>query len=113
MGIRAALENVMVNKVDDTGIFNTNMDAFQAAGYLSVRQKFNLETILEAGHATIHRGWVPTDDDIITLLDISESIIEIASCTTNPPTSRSESPQIRAPEAPSGSTLTVRPVKLV
>lgn len=78
MGIRAALESVMIDKVSDKGTFTKNMDAFDAAGYLSVRQRGHLDTILDAGHATIHRGWEPTDANVIALLDIAESIIEVA-----------------------------------
>jgi len=61
MGIRATLETVMIDKVGDHHRFSANVDEFQKAGYLSVRQ---------AG---------PTDSDIATLLDITESIIETAS----------------------------------
>lgn len=76
MGIRAALESVMIDKVGDHRSFKANVDALLQAGYLSVRQAHILDSILEAGHATIHRGWEPTNIDIITLLDIAESIIE-------------------------------------
>jgi alpha-D-ribose 1-methylphosphonate 5-triphosphate diphosphatase PhnM len=78
MGIRATLDAVMVDKVGDQVTFKDTADAFEKAGYLSVRQRGHLDAILEAGHAAIHRGWEPTDDDIITLLDIAESIIETA-----------------------------------
>jgi hypothetical protein len=78
MGIRAAIENVMIEKVGDQQSFKSLVDAFQKAGYLSVRQAMALDTILEAGHATIHRGWEPTNQDIATLLDIAETIIESA-----------------------------------
>jgi hypothetical protein len=57
MGIRSALENVMIDRVGDQRYFKINMDAFQKAGYLSVRQRGSLESILEAGHAATHRGW--------------------------------------------------------
>src|SRR5271157_2537733 len=53
-----------------------NLDEFQKAGYLSERQRTALDTIFEAGHAAIHRGWEPTEDDIRTLMDITESVIE-------------------------------------
>jgi Domain of unknown function (DUF4145) len=77
MGIRAALESVMIEKVGDQGKFKANVDALQQAGYLSVRQALSLDSILEAGHAAIHRGWEPTNADIVTLLDITESIMEV------------------------------------
>jgi uncharacterized protein DUF4145 len=76
MSIRASLEILMIDKVGDQGSFKANVDALQQEGYLSVRQSLTLASILEAGHATIHRGWVPTHKDITTLLDITESIIE-------------------------------------
>jgi hypothetical protein len=77
MGIRAALETVMIDKCGDQQRFKDNVAAFQQAGYLSERQTQNLCSILQAGHATIHRGWQPTDNDIVTLLDIAENVIEV------------------------------------
>lgn len=76
MGIRAALENLMVQKVGDQYSFKANIDALQKADYLSVRQAGVLDSILEAGHAAIHRQWVPTTDDIVTLLEITNNLIE-------------------------------------
>jgi hypothetical protein len=76
MGIRAILEVVMRNKVGDQRTFKVLLDEFQKAGYLSTRQAGSLDSILEAGHAAIHRGWEPTDEDIAALLDITEAVIE-------------------------------------
>jgi hypothetical protein len=76
MGIRASLESMMIDKVGDKGSFKANMDAFQAADYLNGRQRGHLEAVLGAGDAAIHRGWEPTANDIVVLLDITEAIIE-------------------------------------
>jgi hypothetical protein len=76
MGTRAVLETIMTTETGDQGNFSKNMDGFQKAGYLSIRQRHSLEAILEAGHASIHRSWNPTGDDISTLMDITESVIE-------------------------------------
>jgi Domain of unknown function (DUF4145) len=78
MGVRATLEHVMIDKVGDNGSFKANLDAFESAGYLSRRQRGHLEAVLDAGNATIHRAWVPTDLDVVVLLDIAESVIEAA-----------------------------------
>jgi hypothetical protein len=75
MGVRAVLEIMMIEKIGDRRTFKEKVDAFQQAGYLSLRQAMNLHSILDAGHAAIHRGWDPTDKDVGTLLDITESII--------------------------------------
>lgn len=76
MGVRALLETVMITKVGDTGSFAANVSAFEERGYVSRVQKERLLAILEAGHAAIHRGYKPSREDIITLVDIAEHIIE-------------------------------------
>lgn len=76
MGIRALLENIMVEKVGDNGSFSTNLKLFEVGGYVSRIQRERLETILEAGHAAMHRLYRPSQEDLITLVDIAESIVE-------------------------------------
>ncbi len=78
MGTRAALEHVMIDKVGDVGGFRDKLDQMEKEGHLSKHQRMDLDTILEAGHATIHRGWEPTDEQISIVLDITERLIESA-----------------------------------
>ncbi len=76
MGIRAILEKIMIEKCGDSGSFLGNIKEFEKQGYVSRIQRERLETILEAGHAAIHRLYKPTKEDLITLVDISESLVE-------------------------------------
>lgn len=76
MGIRALLEHLMVSGVGDKGTFGKNLDAFQNSGYLSGKQREIIEPILEAGHAAIHRGFEPSEDDVLTVVEIAESLVE-------------------------------------
>lgn len=76
MGIRALLETIMIDKVGDKGTFSCNLDAFQEAGFISGSQRDVLEPVLDAGHATIHRGFKPNKKDIGLIMDITESVIE-------------------------------------
>ena len=76
MGIRALLEHVMIAKVGDKGTFQKNVQAFLDAGFISPTQRSFLEAVLEAGHATMHRAYEPTKDDLVTLMDIAETTIE-------------------------------------
>lgn len=76
MGIRALVEQTMIDKIGDKGNFGTNLKEFEAAGYLSAVQRKFLETTLELGHAAIHRGYEPTTEDIRRSLDITEPILE-------------------------------------
>lgn len=75
MGVRSLLEHIMVSSVGDLGSFGSNLAAFAEAGHVSPKQKERLVTILEVGHATIHRGYTPTNEDLAASLDILEHII--------------------------------------
>lgn len=76
MGVRSLLEKVMVSKVGDQGSFVKNISEFESRGYVSRIQRQRLEAILEAGHAAIHRTYKPSKKDVITLLDLTEHIVE-------------------------------------
>lgn len=64
MGIRALLEQVMVSKVGDQGRFARNLDAFFEEGFISRVQRDAMSAILDAGHASIHRMYKPTEEDL-------------------------------------------------
>ncbi|MBB1425431.1 DUF4145 domain-containing protein [Shewanella sp. SG44-2] len=76
MGVRSLIEKVMIAKVGDNRSFAKNLNAFASKGFVSIKQKENLSTILEAGHAAIHRKYNPRENEVITVLDITEHIIE-------------------------------------
>lgn len=76
MGIRALLEKIMIAKVGDNGSFVHNLTQFESKGFVSRIQKERLDTILEAGHAAIHRRYKPSQEDLITLVDIAEGIVQ-------------------------------------
>lgn len=76
MGIRALLEQIMISKVGDHGTFVRNLAQFELGGFVSRLQRERLETILEAGHAAIHRGYKPSMEDLVTLVDLTEVIVQ-------------------------------------
>jgi hypothetical protein len=76
MGVRAALEALMIDKVEDHRNFTKNLDELEKAHYISHRNRTSLEAILEVGHAATHRGWDPSSNDINTILDIMENLIQ-------------------------------------
>lgn len=76
MGIRSLIEKMMISKTGDLGSFDKHISEFARLGYVSDIQRTRLEAILDIGHATIHRKYSPTSDDIHTLLDVTEHIVE-------------------------------------
>lgn len=76
MGVRSLIETIMISKAGDKGTFAKNIAEFEKLGYVSMLQRERIEAILEAGHAAIHRAFKPSRADVVTLVDITEHIIE-------------------------------------
>lgn len=74
MGIRAAIERLMISTVGDLPSFPEKMDAFEKSGAISLLQRKALAETLELGHAAMHRGYAPSEDDLQQALDIVEGI---------------------------------------
>jgi hypothetical protein len=75
MGIRALLELVMVEKIGDRGSFGKNVEAFQTEGFISLQQRTLLDSVLEFGHASMHRNYAPATKELISALDVAENLI--------------------------------------
>lgn len=76
MGVRALIERIMILKTGDRGKFGENLKKFENAGFVSRIQRERLESVLEVGHAAIHRGMTPSREDMTVVLDIVEHLIE-------------------------------------
>lgn len=76
MGIRALLEQVMIGEIEDQGRFTDNLATFEKEGFVSPKQSETLGTVLELGHAAIHRNYSPSLKEIVAALDITEAILE-------------------------------------
>ena len=66
----------MIDRVGDHSSFAANLTEFQKQGFIGIRQKEALEATLDFGHASMHRDYIPTHDDLRRALDITENIIE-------------------------------------
>jgi hypothetical protein len=75
MGLRALIEMIIVANIEDQGTFPKNLNAFYEAGYISLIQRDTLDDILEAGHGSVHRKHVMTDEELNTCLDIVEGVM--------------------------------------
>lgn len=76
MGIRALAERLMIAQIGDHGRFEKNVAAFFAAGHVAPNQQAMFkDTLIEAGHAAMHRDFDPSADTVHTLLNIIENIM--------------------------------------
>lgn len=76
MGIRALLEQIMIEQVGDKRTIGENAKAFIDAGYIAPKfQDIFRENLIDSGHAAMHRNYKPSTEDLMTLLDITEGLI--------------------------------------
>ena len=76
LGVRALLEQIMLENIGDQGSFQKNLKEFEAGGFLSRIQREALAPIIEAGHASMHRGFRATEKEVEAILDVVENVIE-------------------------------------
>jgi hypothetical protein len=75
MGIRSLLEQIMAARIGESGTLRHKLNALYENKHISLVQRDNLDHMLEAGNATIHRNFHPSKDDMDTLLDLTESVL--------------------------------------
>jgi hypothetical protein len=77
MGIRALTEKIMVEQVGDKGTFAKTVEAFFQAGFVApIQQSLFSSVLIEAGHAAMHRSFRPSPEDVETLLDLVEGLVD-------------------------------------
>lgn len=77
MLMRAVFEHTMIDNTGDKGSFKKNLNKFEELGFISKKHAEVVDSMLEAGHASIHRAYIPKKSDIITLVDILENVLEV------------------------------------
>ncbi|MEL4016959.1 DUF4145 domain-containing protein [Dryocola clanedunensis] len=76
MGVRALLEMVMIENIRDQGSFVKNLSKLKEDGYISNYQFEAINKVIEAGHASMHRNYKASSEEISSIMDITENIIE-------------------------------------
>lgn len=75
MGVRAALDRLMNEMVGDVGTFEQKLDEMVKRGHLGQRQREMLDTVIDAGSASNHRGFKPPKELLLLMLDVMETTI--------------------------------------
>lgn len=73
MGIRTCFDiAIALLKVDSSLPFSGTLKALVAAGHIGKVELHKFETLIEAGHAAIHRGWCPLAADLAIIMEVLE-----------------------------------------
>jgi len=76
VGARTTLDILALDKLGDLKTFQAKLDALQGAGHVTPHERDLLEVLTEAGNASAHRGFRPNENDLVTVMDVLEGILE-------------------------------------
>jgi hypothetical protein len=74
-GIRTVLDIFIVDKVGDKGTFKDKLKNLVTAGIITSPKAIVLETAIDAGNASAHRGYKPDKETLFKILDIVENLL--------------------------------------
>lgn len=75
MGSRALIDRFIARTVGDVGSFGEKLQKLESTGYLSRLSREALDAALDAGNASAHRGYQPTEEHLSNALDIVEHLL--------------------------------------
>jgi hypothetical protein len=75
IGIRTAFDRAAeLLKIPD-GPFATKLDALVTKGAIGTDERRHLDALVDAGSAAAHRGWIPDERQLTTMMDIIENFL--------------------------------------
>jgi hypothetical protein len=75
MGIRALLDVYISRHSTEKNDFSKKIEELVTTRVLNTRQAATLSTTFDAGSAAAHRGFIPSEINVITALDVVENLI--------------------------------------
>lgn len=76
MGVRAVIDAVCTELIGDKGTFENRINRLKEAGHITELTRSILSDAIDAGSASAHRGYIPTREDLTTLLDVVEHFLQ-------------------------------------
>lgn len=76
MGARSMVDLLMASTVGAEGTFAARLGRLVDEGFLSAKNRGIVESALDAGHAAVHRAYAPKRDEVGTVLDIVENLLQ-------------------------------------
>lgn len=76
MGLRSVIDMVCNDQVGDIGSFAGKLHKLEEKRLITPKKRKMIESLLEVGHASIHRGHFPTAEDLQVVMDIVDHLLE-------------------------------------
>ena len=74
-GSRTLIDRLIVLTVGDQGNFQKGLKKLEDEQMLSAFESMQIKPIIDAGHAVAHRGWIPKEQQLATMLTTIEGLI--------------------------------------
>ncbi|MGU3404892.1 DUF4145 domain-containing protein [Methylobacterium brachiatum] len=76
MGIRSTFEiAASMLGADPAATYNEKIDYLLSKHHIKLDDVADVKLLIEVGNASIHRGWVPSENDLCLLMEILEGLI--------------------------------------
>ncbi len=76
IGIRTLLDIYIVDKIGDVGTFKQKLNKLVEKGIITKSKLNSLHTTINAGNASAHRGYKPTKEVLLKLIDVVDNLLE-------------------------------------
>ena len=76
IGVRTILDVYIVEKIGDKGTFKTKLSKLVDGGFITKTRADSLNTIINAGNASAHRGYKPKQKNLFQILDIMDNLLQ-------------------------------------
>lgn len=103
MGARALIDAVIRRNVGDQQNFGQGLKALVEGSLISEQDQEIIEAAIDAGHASAHRGYSPTSEDVNIVIDIVERLIHTEILAKQAQALKNSTPP-RSPRAAQGSS---------
>lgn len=92
MGLRTVIDLFIARKLDDSPNFTQGLQRLLEQNYITVRDKEIIKAAIDAGHASVHRMHNPTSEQLNTVIDIVENLIQFDLLSASAESLRKETP---------------------
>ncbi len=93
MGVRALIDEIIRSTIGDQGNFGKGLQHLVDTQLISQRNREIIEAAVDVGHASAHRGYRPSIDNVNLVIDIVENLIHNEILSNEAESLRSSTPK--------------------
>ncbi|MBD3229638.1 MAG: DUF4145 domain-containing protein, partial [Candidatus Lokiarchaeota archaeon] len=76
MGLRTIIDMFIIDTIGDVGSFKNKLKSLKQQTYINNEQFSLLYTSIEAGNASAHRGFEPSKEELVSVIEVVEHLLK-------------------------------------